>query len=268
MADVPAPQGEQLDRQALERVLARAAELQARTADAPELLSEAELLSLGADVGFTADHMRLALAEERTRSLAPVDGGWAARVLGAATVNATRTVPGTPAEVLEQLDAWFSREESLTVQRRAPTRLVWEPRQDFFGSMQRSFNLGGRGYALGRAGEVAATVQALDGARTHVRLDANLVGLRRARVLGGTAGALGTGAVMSGVLVVVGVLFPFWLVPAVASSVAGWAIARSFRAPVARAQVMLEHYLDRLEHGEAKRAPSLLDLLPSGRPPR
>ena len=267
MAETPTPPGQPLDRNALERVLARAAELQARTSDAPDSLTESELMSLGTEVGLSPDHMRLALAEERTRSLAPADTGWTARLLGGATVNASRTVPGAPADVLATLDAWFNREESLTVQRRAPTRLVWEPRQDFFGSMQRAFQLGGRGYALGRASEVAATVQALDGGRTLVRLDANLVGLRRQR-LGGAVGALSSGVVASGILGVLHVLPPFWVVPAVASVAIAVGVARSFREPVARAQVMLDHYLDRLEYGDARKSPSLLDMLASGKLPR
>jgi hypothetical protein len=265
MADVPAPSGQPIDRQALERVLARAAELQARNADAPDVMSESELLSLGAEVGLSGDHLKLALAEERTRSLAPADTGLAARLLGEAAVTASRTVRGTPTDVLAQLDQWFGREESLTVQRRATGRVVWEPRQDFFGSMQRAFQLGGRGYALGRASQVAATAVALEGGRTHVRLDANLVGLRKERVIG-AFGTVGSGAVVSGILAVLHVLPPFWVLPAVVSPIAAIAVARSFRQPVARAQVMLEHYLDRLEHGDPKPRNSLLDLLAAPRP--
>ena len=265
MADGNVPGGPPLDRDALERVLARASELQARSADTPDQLSEPELMSLAAEVGLSPAHMRLAIAEERTRSLAPADTGLVARLLGGATVSATRIVPGTPARVLATLEGWFTREEALTIQRRTPTRLVWEPRQDFFGAMQRTFQLGGRGYALARAGEVAATAEALDGERTHLRLDANLVRVRSER-LGGALGTIGSGAVVSGIFAVLGVLPPLWLVPAVAAPVIAIFVARSFRAPVARAQVMLEHYLDRLEHGDGKRPPSLLDLLTSGKP--
>ncbi len=251
----------------MERVLARASELQASVGETPDQLSESELIALGAEVGLSADHLRLAIAEERTRSLVPADTGWAARLLGSATVSASRTVNRKPADVLTALDGWFTREEALTVQRRTPTRLVWEPRQDFFGAMQRTFQLGGRGYALGRAGEVSATVQPLSDDRTLVRLDANLAGLRTER-LGGAGGTIGTGVVLSGILVLVGVLPPLWVIPAAISPVAAWAVARSFRAPVARAQVMLDHYLDRLEHGDPKRGPSLLDMLGAGKLPR
>lgn len=264
MADVPAPAGQPLDRAALERVLARAAELQARTADAPEAMTDAELLKIGAEVGLSADHLKLALAEERTRTAVPADEGWAARVLGSATVTASRVVALAPNDALAQLDQWFSREEALTVQRRAPTRLVWEPRQDFFGSMMRAFQLGGRGYALGRASLVAATVVPLEGGRTHVRLDANLGGVRTERV-NGAIGMTAAGVVASGILAVLHVLPPFWVVPGIVAPLGAVAVARSFRGPVARAGVMLEHYLDRLEHGEPRPRGSLMDLLAAPR---
>ncbi|MBI2796592.1 MAG: hypothetical protein HYX65_07820 [Gemmatimonadetes bacterium] len=261
------PAQQPIDRPALERVLARAAELQNRVADAPELMTEAELIALGNEVGLGAEALRQALAEERTRGLAPVDTGMASRVLGSATVSATRIVKGTPDGVLARLDEWMRHEETLAVQRKSPTRIAWEARSDLVGTVQRSFNLGGRGYALSRASEVAATVSGLDGDRVHVRLDANLVGLRTSRLRSGVvAGAV---CVMgTGVLLALNFMLPVALIGVAVSPVAFWQTARSFRPAVDRALVMLEHYLDRLEHGEDKRPPSLLDLLSSGRPPR
>ena len=67
--NVPATQPP-IDRAALERVLARAAELQARIGDAPDNMSEAELMALGNEVGIGTDVLRQALAEERTRAYA------------------------------------------------------------------------------------------------------------------------------------------------------------------------------------------------------
>ena len=64
-ADSPGGSLAPLDRAALERVLARATELQARLADAPDELTEKELLELGTEVGIPAEHLRQALAEER-----------------------------------------------------------------------------------------------------------------------------------------------------------------------------------------------------------
>ena len=256
-----------IDRAALERVLARAAELQARTADAPDNMSETDLIALGNEVGINTDVLRQALAEERTRGLAPADSGAAARLLGSATVSVSRAVKGTPEVVLARFGQWMEREEALTVQRRSPTRVTWEARSDLVGSVQRAFNLGGRGYALSRASEVSATVSPLDGERVHVRLDANLVGLRQSRVRTGIVLAAAC-VTTSGVLFALGFMLPVALIGAAVSPVALWQTARSFRPAVSRAQVMLEHYLDRLEHEEEKRPPSLLDLLSGGRPPR
>ena len=61
------PSSVTLERGAMERVLARASELQALGADAPEGLTEAQLLELGKEVGISSEHLRQALAEERTR---------------------------------------------------------------------------------------------------------------------------------------------------------------------------------------------------------
>jgi len=62
-ADSPGGSLIPLDRAALERVFARAAELQAHLPDAPEQLTEKQLLDLGNEVGIPAEHLRQALAE-------------------------------------------------------------------------------------------------------------------------------------------------------------------------------------------------------------
>ena len=56
-----------LPRVALERVLARATELQSAGADAPEAISESRLLEVAREVGIDTNHVRQALAEERAR---------------------------------------------------------------------------------------------------------------------------------------------------------------------------------------------------------
>ena len=66
-----------LDRTGLERVLARATELQAAVGDRPESLSEQQLLELGSEVGIAPEHLRQALAEERDRGLLPEESGLA-----------------------------------------------------------------------------------------------------------------------------------------------------------------------------------------------
>src|ERR1700730_1775656 len=104
-APLPAPvPGRQtlLDRQALERVLARAAELQGADAlpDSSDLISESQLLDIGKEVGLNAATISQALAEERTRVNVPEERGLVAQIAGAGFATATRTVPGTPRDVL------------------------------------------------------------------------------------------------------------------------------------------------------------------------
>src|ERR1051326_7236044 len=108
MAESNLPAQARLDRQSLERILARASELQAAgSGDAPEEFTEEQLLDLGKEVGLSPQHLRQALAEERTRSNLPADeAGFAAALLGPSRVTASRTVPGKAAEVLASIDAW------------------------------------------------------------------------------------------------------------------------------------------------------------------
>src|SRR3954470_1350093 len=77
-----------LDRAALERVLLRAAELQANASDPADEMTEEQLLELGNEVGLTPEHLHQALIEERTRVVLPVEHGVAARLVGPATAMA------------------------------------------------------------------------------------------------------------------------------------------------------------------------------------
>lgn len=264
-----------LDRAALERVLARATELQARLADAPDELSEKQVLELGSEVGISAEYMRQALAEERTRVVLPEETGVVGSWFGSTVAGASRVVPGTPADVLAQIDSWMQRQELLRVRRRIGERLTWEARRDFMGSMQASFNIGGRAYALTPAAEIGATVVPIDSSRVLVRLDADFGSSRRRNVrwAGATAGlgvASGAGVVaLASLSAEPGALVIGTLVGSVWTAIAGvaaTAIAKAQRRKVSRGQLALEQILDRLEHGEMRtpRSP-ILDFLSSVR---
>jgi len=254
----PAP----LERAALERVLARAAELQAGDADTGELtLTEAQILDVGNEVGIPAKHLRQALAEERSRVAVPVERGRIAAIFGAATVSASRTVRGKPAELFEKLDATMQRDESLRVKRRFADRIAWEPMGGMASEFRRLLNVGGHGYRLARAEEVSATVIAIDAERSIVRLDASLANVRKQRIAGGSGVAV-AGGVTGGVLVALGVMTAVAALPVAAALVGGYFIARSHAPQVAGAQLALEQMLDRLERGELQR-PSLLSAITS-----
>src|SRR5206468_8063342 len=114
-SNLPTPNSQSaLDRGALERVLARAAELQSGSGEPEEVLTEEQIIDLGKEVGLSAQHLRQALAEERTRvALPPDESGLSAKLLGAARVGASRTVSGKPRDLLEAIDVWMQRQECL-----------------------------------------------------------------------------------------------------------------------------------------------------------
>jgi hypothetical protein len=262
-ANVPAPSGP-LDRSALERVLARAAELQAGTGEPGDELTEAQILELGGEVGLAPQHLRQALAEERSRSIpAHEDTGLGARLMGPARISASRVVTGTTRELLPALDDWMQRQEGLRVKRHLPDRIVWEPSRDLFGAVQRMLNFGRRDFALARSFEVAATVVPVDEARSLVRLDADFTH-HRASLARQSAGLSLIGVASSGVLVALGFAVAIAAAPAVLVGAVSIYGSRELHAhAVTRAQLALDQLLDQVERGGIGRpaAPSLLGAL-------
>jgi len=261
-----------LDRQALERVLARAAELQGASAlpESGDLISEGQLLDIGNEVGLSPATLKQALAEERTRITVPEERGLVAQVAGAGFATATRTVPGTARDVLATLDAWMLKEECLQVQRRFTDRITWEPQRGLFGKLRRTVNVSGRGFYLMDATQVSATVLPVDSGRVVVRLDADIHASRSRRV--GVGGVLaGVGVAASGVLGLALVVAHLPIIIAAGAAVLplagggllGYRVARTHRAILSSVQLALEQILDRLEHGEFARPPGLLGTISS-----
>jgi hypothetical protein len=250
-----------IDRAAVERVLARALELQsgASGGEPSDRLTEAQLLDLAKEVGLDAVHLRQALAEERTRVAVPEEKGVLAALYGGATVSAQRVVTGTPVQVLQALDDWMQRQESLRVKRHFSERIVWEADRSVASVVRRAVS--GRGDALVRANDVAATAIAVEGSRVLVRLDAFLGG-HRASMAQVNAGLGVASVVAGGVLTVLSFPVIAALAPAAVVIPAVWGATRSAHGrTVERAQLALEQVLDRLERGEAGRPPTLLSML-------
>lgn len=250
-----------LDRATLERVLARAAELASSESDPTESgLSEEQLVEVGKEVGLAPQHIRQALAEERTRVIVPVEAGAMAKLFGAATASASRTIKGTQESVFASLDQWMQREECLQVKRLFPDRMTWEARKGFFSDFKRFLNVGGRGYHLSRAHEVAATVVPVDGERVFVGLEASLVNIRAQRIaLGGAA--TGSGALATGTLIALHIMAGVAAIPIAAGVLGGMLLARSHSPMVGRAQLALEQVLDHLERGDVPRPPLIAQAL-------
>jgi hypothetical protein len=240
-----------LDRSSLERVLARAAELQSTSGDTVEEFTEEQLLELGREVGLSPQNLRQALAEERTRSIIPdEEHGVVASLFGPSRVRAERTVAGAPAEVLASIDTWMQRQELLIVKRHHADRIVWEPRRDFVVGVKRALRVGGRDYALSRAFEVSATVIAVDDSRVHVGLDADFRS-QRAQSARQSVGSTFAGAAVTASLFMMGVTAVVAAAPLVIVPAIGFAGVRALQGRiVTRAQLSLEQLLDKLERGE------------------
>jgi len=265
-APLPATAGSKqnlLDRQALERVLARAAELQGATAipESSDLISESQLLDIGKEVGLSAATLNQALAEERTRIQVPEERGIVAQIAGAGYATATRTVGGNARDILATIDMWMVREECLQVQRRFADRITWEPQRGLFGKIRRTVNVTGKGFYLMDAAQVSATVMPVDSSRVVVRLDADIHQSRAKRVgVGGFVGAIGLA--LSGVIGLGLVIahLPLILaagatvIPIAGSGLGAYQIAKSHRTVLASVQLALEQILDRLEHDEFTRS--------------
>jgi hypothetical protein len=254
-----------LDRAALERVLARAAELQAFGSESGELFTERQLVELGKEVGLSPLHIRQAIAEERTRVNVSTERRGIVDHFGPVSLEARRMVQVPAASVFQKLERWMDKEECLQPKRRYQERITWEARRDFFGSIRRGFNLGGRGYALSSAHEVAATVTWLDEQNVLVQLSADFSNTRRNSIWGaiatvGGCAAFGLGVVALSVSLGGSLLIAGAAGAALTAMGAGIAtvIAKANRELTARGQLALEQALDTIESGDGPPPQSVL----------
>ncbi|UCD24366.1 MAG: hypothetical protein JSW51_00150 [Gemmatimonadota bacterium] len=259
MSDDLVPRDSQFDRAALERIIHRAAELQAGERDIGEVLTEAEVMQLGNDVGISQTHLRQAMLEERTRALVPKEAGPVTRLVGPRRITAERVVTGGSAELEAKLNDWMSEGELLQVKRRYPDSTSWERKEGAWASLRRSLGVGGRKYLLARAREVVSRVTSIERGRSLVQLMADLSNTRNEYLLGSGL-TLGSALATSGVALVIGVMAPVAAIPAVLGAPIAYSIARDRRRQVDKFQVALEQILDKLEHGD-------LDTRPNTPPP-
>ena len=242
-----------LDRATFDRVLQRAAELQAASKDIGDGLSEEEILALGTEVGIPASHLQQALLEERTRVATPGADGMLDRWIAPADFVAQRVVQGTPESVGAALTKWLERQEHFVVQRSNGGRITFEPMESFASAMRRlgaAFDASrGKPY-LSKAQLVTAVVTPLEAGFCHVTLAASLRKARSALVGGGVSLPL-TGGVVGGVMVVAGAPILLGALLIVPMGLVGLAVARTFRGYAQRAQLGLERALDELERRPA-----------------
>jgi len=257
------PREPPIDRPALERILHRATELQSKDREIGEGLSDTELMQLGEEVGIRQQHLRQALSEERSRALAATDRSLVTRFMGPRRVAAQRTVNGKVADTEAALKEWMSEGELLQVKRRYPDRTSWERKEGAFASLKRSFGAGGRKYVLAGAAEIVTKISDANEARSHVQLVADISNKRTGYVVGSSV-LVGSGASVTGILLLLGVMVPAAVIPAVVCVPIAAKVARSNLKEIEKFLVALEQILDRLEHGEIELKPKQIGPSPGG----
>jgi hypothetical protein len=240
-----------IDRAALERIIRRAAELQAAEHDIGEGITVDELVALGREVGIPGRHLQQAVLEERTRvaTVAP-RGVWNSQV-GPAELAARRRVSGEPAEVEQELIGWLEQHELLCIQRRQPGRVTWEPIGGVHAAIRRSTAALGRGkrpFMLSRVETLSATILGVDGGYSHVTLAAVARKARRGYIGRGFATAA-AGAGAAAILTALGAVVPVALLPIPAALGLGYGLVRQYAPAAQRVQLGLERALDHLEQG-------------------
>jgi hypothetical protein len=241
--------GDLIGREALERIIKRAAELQAGAQDVGDGLTQDEVVALGKDVGIPSRYLQQAMLEERTRAVVEDRRGFWAWLTGPRTLSADRVVPGDRPTVERALTRWMEDEESLQVKRRYADRTSWEPKAGAFATIQRALGSKGRRFALANAAEVTGQTTQLEPGFCHVGLAADIRPGRARRLQGGgTVFALG--AVATTALAIT--LGPIALLPAAVLLPTAALIARHHRVENERVQIAMEQVLDRLERGEIR----------------
>jgi len=249
MSDDLVPRDSQFDRAALDRIIHRAADLQAGERDIGQVLTEAQLMQLGDDVGISAAHLRQAMLEERTRALIPPEAGAVTRLVGPRRITAERVITGESTVLEVKLNDWMSEGELLQVKRRYPDSTSWERKEGAWASLRRSLGVGGHRYLLARAREVVTRVTVIESQRGLVQLMADLSNTRNEYLLGSGL-TLGSAIATSGIAIVIGVMAPVAVIPAVVGIPISYSIARDRRRQMEKFQVALEQILDKLEHGD------------------
>jgi hypothetical protein len=265
-----APVPARFDRAALERILQRAAELQASEHDIGEGLSADEIVALGQEVGIPGQLLRRAMLEERSRVAPPAPTGLLDTAVGPAEVEAVRVIRGEQDRIQRTLLAYMQKNELLTVQREQPGWVAWERLSGMQAALRRgmsSFDASRARFMLSRADLVRATITSLEPGWCHVTLGAS-VREARGSLVGGAALLGSLGLAGSAVLVALNAILPVVMAPVVGGVALGWAVSRRFRPVLERVRLGLERALDHAEgemikpsHELPPRGPGLLELL-------
>lgn len=244
-----------ISREQLERIIQRAAELQAGEMDTGEGITEQDLLKLGSEVGIPGRFLRQAMYEEAAGGAA-LDRGLAGRWVGPRMLLAQRVVPGDKPALEQAIGEFMAEEEAMTPKRRLPDRTVWEKQKGLFAEMKRGLALDGKAYHLARAVDISVQLNALEDGYCHAELGADISNMR-GQALAGIWTMIGAGLVGTAVMAVVPGLALLAWIPLLGGLGLAGLVARTHKAKAQRMQVALEQVLDRLERGEIRTKPQL-----------
>jgi hypothetical protein len=242
-----------LDRDAVDRILARAHRLEAvGPSEESGGVEPDTLIAAATEVGIDPNAVRDSLAIERLSIAVPPERRLD-RLAGAAQVVIERELDLTVDQTMSGLEAWFTSLHRLICDRRADGLLFARRRSDTSAQIGRTFSTArGEGRLAATSLVVEAVPQTVgttpDRPRTLVRISADRATPRQIRLagggsLGGVGVAGGAVAAATGALVAV----PFIALP---FAFGGYAIARSGRGHADRLELELERLLSRVERGE------------------
>jgi hypothetical protein len=251
---MPTPDPNRQDRAGLDRVLQRAAEMQASETQVGEGLTELEVLDLGKQVGIPTRYLQQAMLEERSRIAVSRPDTMLDAWVGAGEVAAQRVIHGTVEGAEQALLEWMTKHELVTLQRQQPGRLTWER----MGGMQAALKRGASvlqastaRFMLARADVVAATITPLEDGFCHVSLTAEL---RQARgsVIGAAAAVASIGLAGTAVLAALGAMVAITALPVIGGLGIGYGVLRRYPPVATRVKLGLERVLDFVERGAVK----------------
>ncbi|MGB3734251.1 MAG: hypothetical protein WA964_04790 [Ilumatobacter sp.] len=247
--------GERLDRDAVDRVLARAHLLEAAdpSDDAGGVGADA-LIAAATEVGIDPNAVRDSLAIERL-SIATPPARRFDRLSGAGQIVIERELDLTVDQTISGLDAWLTSVHRLICDRRSAGSLFARRRSDAAAQLGRMLSTARGDGRLAATSLVVEAVPQVVGttparSRTLVRISADRATPRQVRLAGG--GSLAGAGVAGGAAAATAATDAFIAFPAIAvpMTVVGYAVARSGRGSADRLELELERLVSRVERGE------------------
>jgi hypothetical protein len=249
--------GRTVDRDAAERILRRAVELDDAPADHGRGISERALLEAAQELGIDAAEVQRAIAEEElgllSRGSRPGDA-----FLGPDRFLAARVVDGEPAAVLDRVDAWLRRGGALRRVRRQDGWADYSRRKDPMAAVQRAARSVNGEERLAHVRRLRVVAAPAGEGRTLVGLVVDVSRSRDAAAAGGVTVAA-TGIMTAGAAAVTWVPWAWLGVPVAVAGGVGVMAAR--KGYVADVDDELEAVLDLVSGGDAP--PSTFDGLAS-----